>query len=824
MGNIFNRVARVCAAACVLALLPSCESQNGNRTGIVTSMASTPNSAPDRERTFDSDWRFLRADASGAEVPAFDDASWRVVELPHDWSIEDLPSTNGEPASPFNASLSAGGKATGFVVGDTGWYRKRFTLPSSESGKKVTVRFDGVYMNSDVWLNGQHLGNHPYGYTPFVYDLTPYLKPAGQENVLAVRVKNTGKNSRWYSGSGIYRHVWLTVTEPVRIPDWGIYVITTNTSRAGSQVQIVTTVENAGDTEAAIRLRTRLIGPDGKSTPVQDSETRVAPGKSQEITQFTSVNQPTLWSLDNPALYRAEVEVVEGSRTADRSSAAFGIRTLRFTATNGFELNGEVVKLKGGCMHHDNGPLGAATIDRAEERRVQLMKAYGFNAIRTSHNPPSPQFLEACDRNGVLVIDEAFDMWERAKNPDDYHLYFDDWWKRDLQAMVLRDRNHPSVILWSVGNEINERAEPSGVALCEQMVSVVKQLDNTRGVTEAICSFWDHPGKKWSDTAPGFAPLDVGGYNYEWRQYARDHESFPLRVMMGTESYPKEVFENWQAVLTNSWVIGDFVWTAWDYFGETGLGNAVGNAASRLPWYNAWCGDIDVCGFEKPQHYYRDVVWGGAKITMAVHAPMPEGRSERVSGWGWPDERQSWNWPGSEGKELDVTVYSSYPSVRLELNGKEIATQPVNNKMVARFKVPYQPGELRAVGLDKATGASVSLRTAGQPAEIRLKADRSAIRDDRNDLSYVTVEVVDSDGVIVPNADLSIHFTVSGAGELAATGSPAPDDASSFHIPVRKTYQGRCLAILRPVGGSGTINLKAEAEGLKSASVSVRTR
>jgi beta-galactosidase len=393
--------------------------------------------------------------------------------------------------------------------------------------------------------------------------------------------------------------------------------------------------------------------------------------------------------------------------------------------------------------------------------------------------------------------------------------------------MIRRDRNHPSVILWSVGNEIPERADAAGVALCEQMIPVIRQLDTTRPVTEAICGFWDHPGKKWAETAPGFVPLDVGGYNYQRQQYVPDHNQFPSRIMVGTESYPKDIFDNWQAVTAHPWVLGDFVWTAWDYLGETGCGNAVldnEKNATQFPWFNAFCGDIDLCGFKKNAHYFREVVWGDAAINLAVHAPIPPGRHERVSGWGWPDERQSWTWPGSEGKPLDVTVYSSCPSVRLELDGKEIATQPVH-KMAARFKVPYQPGELRAVGLsDGKRVASASLRTAGEPARIRLTADRSKIRADRNDLSYVTVEIVDRHGAVAPNAAIPVRFTVTGPGELAATGSTAPNDPSSFHLPVRQTWQGRCLAILRPEGAPGQITLSAEADGVKPATIVVKTR
>ena len=793
--------------------------------GLVASCMAAPGAdraANNHALPFDSDWRFLRADAPGAEAPGFNDAAWRRLDLPHDWSIEDLPSTNGAPPSPFDPAQSAGGASTGYVVGGIGWYRKHFTLPASDSGKHVSVCFDGVYMNADVWINGQHLGDHPYGYTPFIFDLTPNLKPAGQENILAVRVNNLGKNSRWYSGSGIYRHVRLAVSDPAHIPFFGVHVVATNISESSATVTVFTTIENDRGAEAAIRLRTRLIGPDGKAGKPQELEVRAPAGKQQEFAQEFSVSKPVLWSLNNPALYRAEAELVDHGNSVGRSENTFGIRTVRFTVTNGFELNGEMVKLKGGCMHHDNGPLGSAAIDRAEERRVQLMKAYGFNAIRTSHNPPSPAFLDACDRVGVLVMDEAFDCWEEGKNREDYGKHFNEWWQRDVDAMVLRDRNHPSIILWSIGNEIPQRASERGYVIEKQLCDEVRRLDPTRPVTEAICALWDR--RPWSATATAFSFLDVGGYNYQWREYVPDHEKFPSRIIVGTESYPRELFENWQAVLTNSWVIGDFVWTAWDYLGETGIGNAVGNSANRFPWFNAWCGDVDICGFKKPQIYYREVVWGGAKINLAVHAPLAEGRAERVSGWGWPDERQCWTWPGSEGKTLDVTAYSSCQSVRLELNGKEIATQPVN-KMAARFKVPYQPGELRAVGLtDGKPAASASLRTAAEPTGIRLTADRSTIRADRNDLSYVTVEVVDKNGNVVPNAAIPVRFTVTGAGELAATGSPAPNDAASFHLPVRKTYEGRCLAILRPQGAAGKITLKAEGDGVKAATVVVKTR
>ncbi len=946
-------------------------------TGVLYSAAVIADAADNHDRSFDSDWRFLRADASGAETAGFDDSKWRTLDVPHDWSIDDLPPIeessvpelsvtvgqwrfqkgddvawkarelddrkwqnvtlpdtwehhsnytennvygwfrrhieipadcqgkdfdlllgkiddvdeaflNGEriggtgsfppdyrtaydtsrryrvPASlvrgdgsdvlavrvfdgdgnggiyqvsvkavrvgPFDTAQSRGGASTGHVVGGTGWYRKHFTLTPAEQGRRVAVRFDGVYMNADFWINGKLLGNHPYGYTSFEYDLTPYLKPAGEENVIAVRVRNEGKNSRWYSGSGIYRHTWLTVTEPIHVPTWGVFVTTPLVAKEKATVIIASEVRNDSGAEADLVVRARVLNPKGKTVQTSENKLRLAPNETRPVEQLIEVRSPKLWSPDSPELYSAKVEIVAAGKTLDTTSTRFGIRKIEVDAENGFRLNGQMLKLKGGCMHHDNGPLGSATIDRAEERRVELMKANGFNAIRTSHNPPSPAFLDACDRLGVLVIDEAFDCWEVGKNGQDYSVYFKDWAGRDIASMVRRDRNHPSVVIWSIGNEIPEqfRAEATAKMLREAVLS----HDSTRPITQAICSDWGNVMRNWDQLSdPAFLHLDIGGYNYLPEHYETDHARHPERVMMGTESYPKNFFDYWSLVEKHPYIVGDFVWTAMDYFGESGIGHSTLSSEKDSflmpwPWYNAWCGDIDVCGFKKAQSYYRDVVWRRSQIEMAVHTPMPDGVHENVSGWGWPNETRSWNWPGQEGKPLQVAVYSRCGSVRLELNGKVIGEKPVSaaTKLTAKFDVPYEPGELRAIGLINGKAvAKTALKTAGEPKEIRLTADRYAIRADRNDLSYVTVEVVDRNGNRVPNAVVPVRFTISGAGELAAAGSSAPNDASSFHVPLRKTYEGRCIAILRPTGSTGKIQLKAEADGLKPAKIVIRT-
>jgi len=785
-----------------------------------------------RDIPFDENWRFIRDSIAGAEQVNYDDHTWRKVDLPHDWSVEDLPNQKpGEIIGPFDKN-AVGGGATGFTMGGTGWYRKHFVTAAAWQDKLISINFDGVYMNSDVWLNGHHLGNHPYGYTPFYYNLTPWLNKPGRQNVLAVRVRNEGKTSRWYSGSGIYRHVWLTAADPLHIAPWGVAISTGSLSAAGASVGIKTEIQNEAGRPVNATFGITILSPGGKVVATTKKQLALHTGRVFVDSAMLQIAHPRLWDVKSPGLYTAVTYIHLHEHLIDVVETKFGIRTIHVDAATGLTLNGKHLLLKGGCIHHDNGLLGSATIDRAEERKIELLKQNGFNAIRTSHNPPSRQLLEACDRLGMLVIDEAFDCWERGKNPEDYHLYFKEWWKKDLDAMILRDRNHPSVIFWSIGNEVNERADSSGLRITGQLVAEVHRMDPTRPVTEAICFFWDHPGYKWDTTARAYAKLDVGGYNYQMAEYETDHQKYPERIMMGTESYPMAALQNWDMVENHPYVIGDFVWTAADYLGEASIGHSTFESKQTFkfslgwPWFNAWCGDIDLIGNKKPQSYYRDVVWHIIPIAMAVHTPVPEGMVENVSGWGWPQELQSWTWPGMEGKLIDIKVYSRAPMVRLMLNGKTVGEQKIAaGGVTAEFKVAYEPGTLTAVNVeDGKQTAAVEFKTAGTARRILLKADRTQIKNSRNDLSYVQVEVVDDKNQVVPTADLPVKFTISGAGELAAAGSANPSEPASFHQSTATTFQGRCLAIVRPKGSAGKIILKATADGLAPGRVVINTR
>ncbi len=799
-----------------------------------------------RSGSFDQHWLFKKDSLKGAESPGYNDASWRTVNLPHDWSIEDLPNQKeGEVQGPFTKN-SAGKAATGFTEGGVGWYRKYFTLNNSE-GKRPCLLFDGVYMNADVWLNGHKLGNHPYGYTSFYYDLTAYLKPAGKVNVVAVCVKNIGKTSRWYSGSGIYRHVWLFTLNPVHTKIWGNYITTPQVSTDKAQVSMKSSVENNLSVKKTIGVKVELIDPAGRVVSAHRQSLTIPANGSADITQILTVADPKLWSLENPALYKARVTLLAANQAIDQSITPFGIRSLKFDGQKGLLLNGEVIKLKGGCVHNDLGPLGAACIDRAEDRKVELLKRAGYNAIRLSHNPPSPEFLNACDRHGMLVLDEAFDMWEKAKNPEDYHLYFKDWSQRDLESIMLRDRNHPSVIMWSIGNEIYEAPDSSGYRNAKRLADEVHRLDPTRPVTDAIVFLPPYTKKPWTDYEPHVANLDVDGYNYfldrspffqrdsaTLHRFETERAKHPEKLYMSTEYFPSGALENWDETEKYPWFLGGFCWTAMDYIGEAGIGRPllfpetqklpVGLMATGFfyrdswPVFNADCGDLDLIGNPKAASYYKNVVWRNSPIELLVHRPIPAGMKEFVAPWGFPDELKSWTWPGQEGKMMQVDVYSRSKTVKLEQNGKLIAEQAIpEGSVTATFRVPYQPGTLVAIGLndENETGSS-TLSTAGKPAAIRLVADRASIKADANDLSYVSVEIVDDKGNIVPSIDdQQINFQITGGATIAGVGNGNPADMSSFQQDHKKVFEGRALLIVRPKGVKGSAVVMATASGLK---------
>ena len=805
-----------------------------------------------RTALFDDNWRFVKDNPAGAENPSFDDSKWRIVDLPHDWSIEDLPNQNGDSiVGPFSKA-SIGKMGTGYTIGGTAWYRKSFVIDKADKDKITYLQFDGVYMNSDVWINGKHIGNHPYGYTSFYYDITPYLNPAGQSNVVAVQVKNEGKNARWYSGSGIYRHTWLTLVNQTHIGMWGVYISTPVATEKTAEINVITTLTNSGKENSPVTLQVQIIDPSGKLVGMAKNISVIPSGSSTDIKQRVTLDSPALWSTEKPNLYQAKVTVINENKEMDNVVTTFGIRSIHFDAQTGFTLNGKSMELKGGCYHHDNGPLGSAAIDRAEERKIELLKNAGFNAIRCSHNPPSPYLLDVCDRLGMLVIDEFADMWEKPKvSPEDYSKYIKANWKTDLGSMVLRDRNHPSVIMWSIGNEIPEAADTSGLRIAKSLAAEVHRLDPTRAVTEAMVDFMAFmTGKSgWDKQASHMALLDVVGYNYRFMDYEKDHVKYPNRIIVGTETMPPLSFENWQAVEDLPYVIGNFSWTAMDYLGEAGTGiprlvdiptgkSAAGSnpmaalmqffSPDSWPMFVNFQGDLDLKGNPKTPYYYQHVVWRENKVEMFVHKPIPAGKKEITSLWGFPDELKSWNWPGHEGEKMQVHVYTRSKLVKLELNGKPVGEQAVddNKTITASFEVPYEPGTLTARCFDDSMEtASETIKTVGKPAAIRLKADRSAIKADRNDLSYIMVEITDAEGNIVPYAnDVLVNFEVIGNGEIAGVGSGSPTDMSSFQQPRKKTWQGRCLAILRPKGEPGKITLNAKADGLQESSVEITTK
>jgi beta-galactosidase len=782
-------------------------------------MAQNPEPGINR---FDSGWRFHRGGALSAENPQFDDSGWRLVDLPHDWSIEDMPGTQ----SPFNRDAISQ-VSGGFTTGGTGWYRKSFNIPSELAAKRILIQFDGVYMNPEVWINGVSLGSHPYGYTSFLFDITDNVN-FGKPNILAVKVRNEGENSRWYSGSGINRHVWLKILEPVHVAQWGTRITTPDVEAESATVNIKTKVNNQSGNALNIRINTRIINEKGiEKGKSAGSEQLIEKNGSSEFSENIKVSKPSLWSPESPALYTAVSEVYIADKLSDRIETLFGIRTFHFDGINGFTLNGKSMKLKGGCFHDDNGPLGSKSYDRAEERRVELLKASGFNAIRCSHNPPAPAFLDACDRQGMLVIDETFDMWNDGKNENDYHIYFQKWWKKDIESMIKRDFNHPSVILWSIGNEIPGMNTPEVVKTAQTLADFVRANDPTRPVTAAVNGL--NPDKD-----PFFAALDIAGYNYgsggdhqNKSIFDTDHERVPSRIMVQTESYALEAFRSWMDVMDHPWLVGDFVWTGFDYIGEASIGwRGYWQEQNFFPWNLAFCGDIDICGWKRPQSYYRDALWKSNQLALFVKPPkpsFPENPDKMFwSKWDWFDAVADWNWSGNENTLLEVTAYSSCDEVELFINSRSLGKMKTDRatEFKATWNVPYQAGELKAVGYTSKKQVNTAIiRTAAEPAQIKMSADRNVIKADGQDLSYVTVELVDDNGIRNPKAENPVKFEIEGQGKIIGTGNANPVSLESYTAPERKAWQGRCLVVIKSDHVEGKMILRASSPGLTPATI-----
>lgn len=803
-----------------------------------------------REQGFDEAWQFYRGALTGAQAVSFDDSGWQAVDLPHDYQIQDLPnptSTDGSLTAdpnlwnsypdaptrigPFDSS-SAGGGSIAWTIDGEGWYRKHFALSGFRPGQKVEIRFDGVYENSEVWINGKALGFHPYGYTSFAYDLSPYLQANG-DNVLAVRVRNIGQTSRWYSGSGIYRHVWLTTTGAVRIPLWGTTVTTPAVTNSQATVSASVRVQNTSTRDVTVTVNLGARNGQGRSAASGTAGPKKIPaGATAAFATDLAVSNPALWSPEQPNLHTLQATVIADGKAVDFTSTTFGIRSISMDGTHGFLLNGKQVKMRGGNLHADHGPLGGAAYDHAEERRVRLLKEAGFTAIRTSHNPASPHFLDMCDQLGMLVYAEAFDVWSVAKKPDDYHLYFPDWWERDAESFINRDRNHPSIVIWSTGNEVGTKFTggfDAAHAYAKPLADKFRALDPTRPITQGsamgLDGFFTLPLND-----PAYHYLDLADVHYQNEAgYKTIHSAHPDKACIQSESWPATMYENWQTVKDLPYMTGDFTWTAWDYLGEAAIGAPfirkigappfVGLSTRPYPWFGSYAGDIDLIGQRKPSGYYRQVVWDLSPLELGVERPAPEGQEQYGNMWSWFDELQSWTWDVPPGHKMKVHAYTSGDSAQVLVNGKVIATKTLTaaDQRIATFTVPYSPGVLtvRAYLGSKLIGVK-ELVTVGPPAAVRLTADVHKLGSWQDPLAYILAEIVDKEGRLVPDAVAGISFGLYGPAKIAGTANGNPHNVDSFQSPHRESYHGQALLVVKSTGRYGPARITAQADGLRS--------
>jgi beta-galactosidase len=760
---------------------------------------------------FDAGWNFLKAGAPGAEQIQFADSAWRKLDVPHDWSIE----------GPF-AETNSTGPAGAYLPNGIGWYRKHFSLPEVFSDRLVFVEFDGVMANSDVWINGFHLGNRPYGCVSFSYDLTGHLNFGGKENVLAVRADNSVQPaSRWYSGAGIYRHVRLVATDPVHVEHWGVFVSTPKVSREEATVNVQTAITNSSDTMRKITLQTIILAPGGKAVASIKTNGTLANGTSAEFRQEVIFPNPRLWNLDDPELYRAVTTVRSGGAILDEETNSFGIRDAHFDAATGFWLNGKNLKIKGVGVHFDGGAFGTAVPMGVWEHRLAELKKLGVNAIRTAHNPPAPEFLDLCDRMGFLVIDELFDCWTVGKPSlegellADYHLYFDAWSSTDAGDTVRRDRNHPSVILYSAGNEIHDTPHVElATNILARLVKVLHAGDPTRPVTQAL--FRPNVSHDYDD---GLADLlDVIGQNYRENEILAAHAQNPARKIIGTENSHSRA--SWLALRDHAPYAGQFLWAGVDYLGES----------RRWPVISSGSGLLDRTGTPKPMAFERQSWWSDAPMVRIVRRTATADSNPANAGANAADRYlqtsfSDWTPTNLQPHTENVEVYSNCKEVELFLNSQSLGAQTINADASPRiWDVPFAPGILKAVARNnKRIVATDKLQTAGKPAKIVLSTETKKLSPAWDDVAIVRAKIVDAKGVQIPYANDLISFKVSGPGVIAAVDNADRASHESFQAGERRAFLGECVAFMKATAASGKIVLTAAAPGLDAGSITIKT-
>ena len=795
--------------------------------------------------SFNKGWKFHKGDIDGAQNADLDDASWREITLPHDWAIE----------GPFDSSYNA--RSGGLPFHGTAWYRKQFDMPVTASGKHITLHFDGAMNNAKVWLNGNMIGDRPYGYIGFSVDLSPHLN-YGESNVIAVQLAPEDFSSRWYPGAGIYRNTWLEINNEIHVAKWGTFITTPSISKEAASINILTEIESVATEDKEVLLQTIIYDPNNRQVAKTQSVVQTKQNNVVEAVQTTTVKSPMLWDLDTPNLYTAKTTLIQGDKVLDSYQTTFGIRTIAYGADFGFKLNGKKTRFKGVCLHHDLGPLGTAVNKRATERQLEIMQDMGVNAIRTSHNPPSPEQVQLCDQMGLMIQVEAFDVWQMAKVENDYSKHFDDWHEQDLRDMIRAFRNSPSVVMWSIGNEILEQSHNTkGTEIAKKLVAICKDEDTTRPTTAGFNQYRKPIENGMADA------IDLVGWNYKPRKYGEVLEKHPDWIVYGSETsstvssrgtyhlpiekykkhesleitsydfigppwaYPPDIeFEALEKTTEN---LGEFIWTGFDYLGEPTPYGGKDNSTNGYwngdwPARSSYFGAVDLCGLPKDRFYLYQSQWTSSPM---VHV-LPH-----------------WNWEGKEGEIIPVVSYTNAEEVELFVNGKSLGRKrkgidkmpiPINfidweggrykgthmSPYRLMWEVPYQPGSLKVVAYNNGVAvAEKHINTAGKPAKIELIPDRDVLESDGQDISFITVRITDKDGNICPNADHLVNFSVSDLGTIAAVGNGDPATTAPFQSNKRKAFNGLCMLMVKTTKETGTIDVHATSDTLQTASVSL---